>query len=79
MMETDDPLMAPYFFSTDAHQTILGIDGITTAEDYGYGLHFDEWYFTTWGCIRLGTADIALWLAQQVNSLPPYAVGIQVL
>ena len=37
---TTDPLMAPYFIPTSAHQLVIGNDG-TSIEDYGYGIHFD--------------------------------------
>jgi hypothetical protein len=63
--KTDDPLMAPYFIPTNAHQLIIGLDG-RSREDYGYGLHFDALYESTWGCLHLYSADDATWLVENI-------------
>ena len=64
--QTDDPLMAPYFIPTNAHQLIIGLDG-NAREDYGYGIHFDSEFEETWGCLHLYSADDAQWLAEQIK------------
>jgi hypothetical protein len=63
--KTDDPLMAPYFIPTNAHQLIIGLNG-ASKEDYGYGIHFDVLYESTWGCFHLYSADDAAWLAEKI-------------
>jgi hypothetical protein len=76
--ETDDPLMAPYFISTNAHQTVTCLDG-TTFEDAGYGIHFDALWESTWGCFHLYSADDALWLAAEILAAWSVGVGLQVI
>jgi len=62
---TDHPLMAPYFFPTNAHQIIIGTTG-SAIMDWGYGIHFDSEFEDTWGCLHLYSAENAEWLAGQI-------------
>jgi hypothetical protein len=72
-----DPLLAPCFIATDAHQTVkvwsLDDHGrylsetTETIEDWGYGIHFDRLFETTDGCIHLYSEGAALWLANCIN------------
>ena len=62
---TDDPLMAPYFMRTNAHQIIIGTTG-SAIMDWGYGIHFDSEFEDTWGCLHLYSAEDAEWLAGQI-------------
>jgi hypothetical protein len=64
-VSTTNPEMAPYFIPTNAHQNVLCIDG-STFDDYGYGIHFDSLYESTWGCLHLYSAADARWLAEQI-------------
>ena len=73
---TTDPLLAPYFIRTGAHQMVptWEIDASgnyvkptgETIDDWGYLLHWDAMYTTTDGCIRLDSSDDAVWLASEV-------------
>jgi hypothetical protein len=62
---TTHPLMAPYFIPTNAHQIVTCVDG-SQFDDYGYGIHFDAQFESTWGCLHLYSAEDATWLAEQI-------------
>jgi len=62
-----NPLTAPYFIPTDAHQIVVCVDG-TVFDDWGYGAHADALYETTLGCLHLYSADDAEWLAGEIIS-----------
>jgi hypothetical protein len=79
VMATTNPLMAPFFIATTARQLITGLDGKTTAVDWGYGIHFDVQFEDTWGCLHLYSADDAQWLAAEINAAGLPNVQLQVL
>ena len=73
---TTDPLLAPYFIRTGAHQLVPTWEIDThgnyvkptgeMVDDWGYGIHFDAVYETTDGCCHLYSADDATWLASEL-------------
>jgi hypothetical protein len=62
---TTNPLMAPVFIPTNAHQIVKCVDG-SEFDDYGYGIHFDALFEETWGCLHLYSAEDARWLAEEI-------------
>lgn len=63
---TTNPLMAPFFIPTMAHQIVICSDG-SRFDDWGYGIHYDAQYEETWGCMHLYSEDDVQWLAGQIN------------
>ena len=92
LMPSSDPELSPVFIKTDSHQ-LVPVWSVTNGQnkgskylaptgdyimDYFDGIHFDSLYKTTDGCLRLYSAEDALWLSGEIDALKAAGETVQI-